>query len=296
MNALSFVAFRLLSPSRQQNADPLPPMPVIAPLRHLPVMDAVFRLPAINLSVMPAIVLPQLPRIPNPALIPNIARPTVNDINGLGPAVQVAPRRFDIPICTDPTHEHVNKRKNQFTVKSSCRGCLKQIVEGIPVHATHWQTVRLLTASSRCYFCPFCMLECDDHSRMHRVSAKSVCKKHSVINSVAICKHNKGWKYCKECPEDPRSATFYCACGLRIRGSMDCMCPVGKRVSYGIRMHTDPFVVPTDEIRAQEDAWAADKIAYAARVQANPSEVEPTPKRRRVNTGKVLGPYVAPFL
>jgi hypothetical protein len=292
MNVLSLVALKLLSPSRQI-ASPPPPMPAIAPLHCVPAVDAMIRLPAIDL---PAVVLQPLPKIPNPALILNIARPTVNDINGLGPALQVAPRRFDIPVCMDPTHEHNNKRKNRYPVMSSCRSCLKQAVESIPAYATHWQAVRFLTAWCRCYFCPFCMLECDDPNRMHMVTAKSTCKKHSVINSVAKCKHNKQWTYCKECPEDPRSATYYCACGLKTSGNVKCMCPAGKRVSYGIRVHTNPFVVPTDAVRAQEDAWAADKMAYAARVQANPSEVEPTPKRRRINTGKVLGPYVAPYV
>jgi hypothetical protein len=131
---------------------------------------------------------------------------------------------------------------------------------------------------------------------MHTVVVKGRCQKHSVANRLTKCKkHNTCWHYCKECPEDPRSGTFYCACGQTLSGpKRNCTCPA--KVSYGVRLHTDPFVVPTAEVRAMEDKWAADSLANAAYLQAHPDSEVPPPKRQRSTFGSTVGPFVKPFV
>ena len=296
MNILAFMSFSVLSAARVD--DPVPPMPDIAPLRS--VVDPDVRLPEMSLpSDVP--VAHAVPVVLNPALIFNASRPINRDIGGFGPAQVNTDKKsngtkcYDLPICTDVSHETFHKRKNAFRVVTECRGCVKKAAEDLPDHATRWQKARFLNATFRSYFCTFCFLECDD-DKMHAVVAKGNCQKHSVANRLTNCKkHGTRWHCCKECPEDPRSGTFYCACGQTLSGpKKNCRC--AAKVSYGVRLHTDPFVVPTAEVRAIEDKWAADSLARAEHLQANPDEEVPPPKRQRRSAGRTMGPYLKPFV
>jgi hypothetical protein len=63
------------------------------------------------------------------------------------------------------------------------------------------------------------------------------------------------------------------------------MCPDGlKEQSYGNRYGTNPFVVPTEDERKQEDLWASESLARAALMQMSGEEV-PRKKRRTAAPG-----------
>jgi hypothetical protein len=256
--------------------------PHIAALRFLYGIDPVLRLPCISLPLWPAV-----PLALNPSLVMNLGQ-------SVGPAKRNAKKMdrgikcLDAPVCTIDSHETNRKRKNAFRSASECRGCLKNAIGEMPSTATRWQVVRFLTAKFRNYFCPFCLLE-SDKKTMHLVSCKASCKSHSAVNRKVTCKHDKPWQYCKECEDDPRSSTFYCACGKSLSGSTYCVCPEDKRKPYGIRLHTDPFVVPTDCVRAKENGWAVQSIA-----QATHEEIQPSQKKQRKSAGVALGPYITP--
>ena len=185
----------------------------------------------------------------------------------------------DQPLCTNPAHM---KKGGVSRQKAQCRPCLKEMVETIPASATRWQTSRYLTALFRNYFCPFCFLECD-RGLMHKVTVKSKCKNHCNINRMSTCQHGKEWHFCTDCPHDPRSATRYCACGnMHTEKGTFCSCSSGlKNLSYGVRFGTNPFVVPTDDVRVQEDLWASESLARAALLQLSGEEI-PRAKKRRV--------------
>lgn len=265
--------------SAEQISSAIPPH--IAALRFLYGVDPVLRLPCISLPLSPVV-----PVDLNPTLVMNLG-------HSVGPAKRNAEKMdrgikcLDIPVCIIDSHETNRKRKNAFRVASECRGCVKNAVGEMPSTATQWQVVRFLTAKFRNYFCPFCLLESDKQT-MHLVSAKSTCKSHIAMNRKVTCKHEKPWQYCKECEDDPRSSTFYCACGSSLCCSATCVCPEEKKKHYGIRLHTDPFVVPTDYVRVTEDGWVVRNIAQA--MQGG----QPPQKKQRSSAGVVLGPYVTP--
>ena len=235
----------------------------------------------------------------NPSLYLNNDRPTLDDIDGFGPSKRnihkssKGIRCFDSVVCDNDEHETFKKRKNAHRMKSTCRMCVKDTVKTVPVHATHWQTSRYITALFRNYFCPFCLLE-SPRSKMYNVNCKLQCKKHAVANRLVKCAHGKEWRYCKECVFDVRSSTFYCACCQSLSARVNCMCTDEiKTLSYGIRLHTNPFTVPTAEVIIQEDLWAASSIecASAAKKSAGGSQ-----KRARKNAGVKVGPFLEPRL
>ena len=229
-------------------------------------------------------------RDPPPAQLPvgQPKPPGPKRINGFGPAVRNEEkfaqgiRTHDQPKCTDPSH---SDKDGWFRTKSQCRMCLKEAVETIPLTTTRWQTTRYLTALFRSYFCPFCFLEAE-RSEMHTVTTKSQCKKHRNLNRTYKCQHNTEWQYCKECVHDPRSATEYCLCGAKTSGIQSwagCQCPDGvKGLSYGLRFGTNPFVVPTDATRAQEDLWASERLALAALMEVSGEVLERKKKKPRI--------------
>ena len=183
----------------------------------------------------------------------------------------------DQPRCTHKTDKDV------FRQKAQCRLCLKETVESIPASATRWQSTRFLTALFRNYFCPFCLLQ-SDPGEMHLVSVKRICKNHCNINRRPTCQHELKWQSCKVCLHDPRSATGYCLCGKRhSEKGVWCACPSDlKNLSYGVRFGTNPFVVPTDAVRKQENLLASESLTVAALLQISGEEI-PRAKKRRVD-------------
>jgi hypothetical protein len=289
---------------RQNTRNPGDPQPELPPLEpsllgqtftdvRLPTFNLLFAAPPPPVAPPPVLVL-------NPRLHINDQRPTDRDVDGFGPVrLNVEKKALGIrclehPICTNASHETNNCRKNKYRTKIMCRGCVKEAVASIPPTATQWQTTRFLTGLFRNYFCPFCMLECDSRDKLHLkiIRKKGTCKKHSVINSLTKCPaHGKKWQYCVDCKDDPRSATRTCLCGMLV--GKKCACP-NKGLSYGIRLHTNPFIVPTAEVKAQEEQWAADCIARAAAIQH--SGVALPPKKRGHSAGKSRGDLVPPVV
>jgi hypothetical protein len=239
----------------------------------------------------------------NPALFPNDKRPTGrDDPMGFGPALLNAikmasgVRCFDNPVCMDPAHETGHKRVNKFRQKAWCRLCLKYLIEQIPSEATHMQAVRFIVAMTRNAYCPFCLLEQGDRSKMHLVVAKKHCKAHEIINRFTKCEaHGRKWQECKECAFDPRAGTDYCACGVRLHNA--CACPPSiKGVSHGIRLHTNPFVVPIEAEKERDARWVEDNIERATRMRDDADALRPTlpPKVRRSGPSVRAGPYLKP--
>jgi hypothetical protein len=115
---------------------------------------------------------------------------------------------------------------------------------------------------------------------MHKVIVKCKCKKHCNINRMTTCQHERKWHFCMKCLHDPRSGTDFCACAAKLTESAKwCSCPSGlKKLSYGIRFGTNPFVVPTDEVRKQEELWVSESLARAALLQLSGVEI-PRPKK-----------------
>ena len=296
-NILPVLAMSCFAPRQSRNnnpSDPPPELPALDPSSLSEVVMTV-RLPSVRL-LLDAIP-PPLPVL-NPLLRVNDQRLTDRDVNGFGPARVNAEKKalgikcMDQPICTDASHETKRCRKNKYRSKIMCRWCVKEVVESIPPTATRWQTTRYLTALFRNYFCPFCMLQCDSNDKLHlkQIRTKSHCRDHSAANSQTKCPaHEKEWKNCTECKDDPRSATLSCACGGKL--GWGCACP-NKGISYGIRLHTNPFIAPTAEVKAQEDIWAVDCIARATVMQA--SNVCLPPKKRGPGAGKTLGVFIHP--
>jgi hypothetical protein len=289
---IPLITLSIFPASLQRHYAPLPELP---PIRNEPLAasDVTIRLPPIRLPG--AVVV--LPPNANPSLVVNTQRSTHRDIGGFGPMLRNMEkkargiRNYDMPVCTNEAHETNRKRKNVFRKNSTCRGCVKDAVESIPPHATKWQIARYVNALFRCYFCPFCILE-SPRDKMHQVSAKMRCAKHYGINRHVKCsQHNTEWAYCKECVHDLRSANYFCPCGKRKRAEAGCTCPPElSRLSYGVRLHTNPFAVPTEEVRAQEEAWTVAILAEADRE----SGVEIPSKSS--NYIRSYGKYVTPRL
>ena len=229
----------------------------------------------------------------NPALVRNTWRPTDrDDAQGFGPArINVEKKQrgilcMDAPLCTKMEHETYNKRRNLYRLKLGCRGCVKDAVQRLPAHATHWQRTRYVAVLFRHYCCPFCLLEAEE-GQEHLVTNKNSCKEHEIINSFVKCDdHNRLWRFCKECTFDPRSGTDYCLCGVHIKSrSFACICPpeVKAMSDYGIRFNTNPFAVQTPEVKKQEEEW----VEYSkgrAMVMRNCADVlrdQLPPKRKR---------------
>ena len=295
INILPFITLSIF-PSVQR-LDGNAPLPELPPIRNESIAESyvTVRLPPIELPAA-AVVVP--PSNANPLLIVNTQRSTHKDIGGFGPMLRNEEKKargvryFDMPLCTIEAHETNFKRKNLFRKNSTCRGCVKDAVESIPPHATKWQIARYLNALFRCYFCPFCILE-NPRDGMHLVSVKAHCAKHHAINQQLKCgEHKKEWAYCKECVHDLRSSNFFCLCGKRKCASVSCVCPPELRsLSYGIRLHTNPFAVPTEEVRAQEEAWT---VAILSEANA-PSDVQ-IPSRSNGPYLRTFGRYVKPRL
>ena len=212
----------------------------------------------------------------NPALLPNGDRPVVDDDRyGFGPTKRIAGKKalgdesWAKPYCDDESHETYCPRVRQFRTKCGCRGCLKEAAERIPDTATRFQEASHLHALTKGQFCVFCMLEVGKegaHSVLHTIS----CEKHEIAIGYNRCDaHNLHWHFCKQCNFDPRAGTAYCACGVLLRyRKKHCKCATDPReVSYGIRYNINPFVVPTDEVRAQQEKWAADSLERAMVMQ-----------------------------
>ena len=245
-----------------------------------------------TLSMLPAVAPSDVAVLLPPMQLPVGQKPKPQQkprklVGGFGPAVlneekaAMGIRCNDQPKCTDPSH---SDKEGWFRQKSSCRPCLKEAVEGIPPSATRWQAARYLNALFRCYFCPFCFLELE-RDELHNAPVKSRCTKHVNLNRTTKCQHDHPWKNCKECLHDPRSATDFCPCGSRnVEVNGNCTCPAGlKEQSYGLRFGTNPFIVPTDEVRAREELMASESLALAALMQLSGEEVPPA-KKRRVTT------------
>ncbi len=266
-----------------------------APRQHL----AAIIVPAGGFPIVPAGGFPVL----NPALFLNDQRPTDrDDPMGFGPALLNAikmargVRCFDNPVCKNKAHETNNSRVNAFRQMAWCRGCLKDLILKIPSEATLMQVVRFIMALTRSAYCPFCLLEEGDRGNMHRVVAKKHCKRHEIINLSTKCEaHGRKWQECKECAFDPRAGTDYCACGVRLRNA--CVCPPPfKGVSHGIRLHTNPFVVPTEAEKERDARWVEYNIERATRMQDRADALRPTlpPKARRSGPSVRAGPYLKP--
>jgi hypothetical protein len=310
-NILHVVTLSMFTSQDEADQRVLPPLVINQPavVHMVPLLPPLLSIPDMQVAPLPPIHVPGVPLHPiqmpgapaalNPKLVLNNERPTAGDVNGFGPSIrnerklrESGVRCNDSPVCRDPAHETGNARKNMYRIKSECRGCLKEAVDSLPAFTSHWQASRYLTGLFRNYFCPFCFLECKSKGEMAGVVVKSCCVKHTVINSLITCDaHDKKWGYCKQCVHDPRSATFYCPCGVPLSASVRCVCPAAlRKLSWGVRLHTNPFVESVD--RAQEDQWVVESIARAN--EAMTSGVELPLKKRHRNSGKTIGPYFRP--
>ena len=87
---------------------------------------------------------------------------------------------------------------------------------------------------------------------------------------------------------DPRASTYFCACGKklseRLKGRCGCD-DATKNLSYGIRLHTNPFTVPDIVTRVREDAWADASLARAVDMQSRAGEIV-LPLKRKRNTSE----------
>ena len=219
---------------------------------------------------------------------PRVQLPGPRRINGFGPSVRNEEkyaqgiRQTEQLKCTDPSH---SDRVGWFRTKSQCRLCLKEEVERIPLTATRWQVARYLSVLFRSYFCPFCFLQLE-RAELHTTFTKKQCLNHRNLNRTYKCKHEKMWQYCTQCMHDPRSGSDYCLCGAKTSGCNNwaaCKCSEDvKGLSYGLRFGTNPFVVPTDAGRQQEDLWAAESLALASLLELSGVEVERKTKKARV--------------
>jgi hypothetical protein len=91
----------------------------------------------------------------------------------------------------------------------------------------------------------------------------------------------------------------YCACGISLSyAASSCACPpLFKGVSYGIRLHTNPFVVPTEAEEERDAQWVKYSIERATETQKGAEALRPTlpPKIRRSGPSVRAGPYVICF-
>lgn len=271
----------------------LPPIPLLLSTSIISIdnlVNGAERLLLPPISLVPENPPPLQPSDFNPALVHNNTRPTArDDAAGFGPALKNEEkmaqgiRCMDNPVCTDLTHCTGYARVNLYRQKNTCRECVKEAVASLPAHVTHMQTVRFLTALFRNYFCPFCMLEETDKSKLHLVRVKKTCKVHHIINRFTYCQHpNQLWQNCVVCSFDPRAGTAVCACGNLLRES--CICdPALKAQSWGIRFHVNPFKVLTAEEQADDANLVQYNIQRATSMRLREAELEGQlpPKRAR---------------
>jgi hypothetical protein len=247
-------------------------LPAIEPLQTLASVAC-----AASYAFPPAVsALALLVRPYNPALIPNDSRPVVDDDrHGFGPTKRISGQKalgdekWAKPYCDDESHETGNARVRVFRAKGDCRGCVQKAAELTPDTATTFQMASHLYALTKGSFCVFCMLEVGKEGA-HLVPHTIQCQKHEIANGYNRCDaHNLRWRFCKQCSFDPRAGTAYCACGVLLRyRKKHCKCATDPReISYGIRYNINPFVVPTDDVRAQQDKWAANSLERAMVMQ-----------------------------